>query len=231
MKPDVSKVIKTIIDAGLHGYPDQEVVTPARRCVVTISRGCGCEGERIAKLLAEHMGVTYVDKEIIDAVAKQARVDRYLMDRLDERAEALRHDWLERLFSKRALEKNLYRRTLVKVVLSITKEGCVILGRGANYILARHHAFHVRIVGSPRLCAQRIANERAMDLADAKRWVIKTDKERAGFVRELFGADIDNLRDYDLGLNMDRFDYHYAAELIIQAMTRATLPEARCALG
>lgn len=231
MKPDVSTVIKTIIDAGLHGYSGQEVARPAPRCVVTISRDCGCEGERIARLLAERLAVTYVDKDIIDAVAQQARVDRYLMDRLDERAEVLRHDWLRRLFTGCELEKDLYRRTLIKVVLSIAKEGCVIVGRGANHILARDKAFHVRIVGSIRTCAARIAREQDLELADATRWVLETDQERAGFVRELFGADIDNLHDYDLGLNMDHFDHLHALELIVQAMAQSTLPEARCALG
>ena len=59
----------------------------------------------------------------------------------------MRSNWLELLFTDKPLQEQRYLQTLVDVVIGIYRNGGVIVGRGANFILDGTPALRVRIVG------------------------------------------------------------------------------------
>src|SRR5690606_33597280 len=112
-------------------------------------------------------------------VASDARVPRYLMERLDEQAASAWDDWTHSLITGKAASKDDYRRHLVNVVLGIARAGGVIVGRGAHLILDEKHVFRVRITGSPEKCAQEIARRKHLTMEEARKDVLRVNRERA----------------------------------------------------
>ncbi len=91
-----------------------------------------------------------------------------------------------------------------RVINKKAEEGnCVIVGRGAPYILrARPDVFHVFVYGSREQENQRLVRLK-MKEKDAIEMVDTIDKERSAFVRKYFGAEWPCRRLYHLMLNSD----------------------------
>ncbi len=188
-------------------------------CVITVSRSCGSGGDTIARRLAERFNLRYFDQDIISAIAKEARVDENTVRLLDEQGCcAMRAAWLRSMFGGESLFKDTYRQILVGVVFGILRTGGVILGRGANFILDRYPVFRLRVVGSPEVCAQRIAKERGMSAEEALAELKKIDRTRAEFIKNLCHHDINDPVAYDLVLNTDHMAIDEAPAVILEAM-------------
>ena len=91
-----------------------------------------------------------------------------------------------------------------RVIEKKAEEGsCVIVGRGAPYILrARPDAFHVFVYGSREKKIRRLIKLN-MSEKDATEMVDTIDRERAAFVRKYFNAEWPCRRLYHVMLNSD----------------------------
>jgi cytidylate kinase len=94
-------------------------------------------------------------------------------------------------------------------------------------ILGPELCFRVRITGSLEQCAQRIADREGVGIQEAEQRVIETDRERAEYIRVIYGADIADSGHYDLVLNSDRYSQEQMLEMILIAMRDSgyVLPE------
>ncbi len=189
--------------------------------VVTVSRGFGSLGKKVAQLLADTLEVRCCDRFILQEVAHQAHVDEALVKALDEHVSKIDGHWWQHLLHKDTFSYEDYYHYLVKTVLSISRTGGVIIGRGANQILGPQKAFHVRITGSIDKCAERVASRDHIDTKDSIDLVRKVNKERADYIKMLYQADINDDSQYDLILNSDRYDLVQMVELILDAMEKA----------
>jgi cytidylate kinase len=189
--------------------------------VVTISRNFGALGKEVAYRLAECLEVRCCDRYILQEVARRADVDEDLVRTLDEHVSKVEGHWWGDLLQQNTFSHDDYYRYLVKVVLSISRMGGVILGRGAHIILGKDKAFRVRITGSLKLCAQRVAEREHLDLEQARHRVVEVDEERAEYIRRLYGTGVDDTCMYDLVLNSDRYNREQMVELILIAMQKS----------
>ena len=85
--------------------------------------------------IADRLGVRCCDREILEGVASRAHVDVELVNTLDEHVKGIEGNWWQSLFKGERLSREQYYHHLVKVVLSISRNGGVIVGRGAHLIL------------------------------------------------------------------------------------------------
>ena len=186
--------------------------------VVTISRGYGSQGKEVALRLADRLGITASDREILEAVARRAAVDVDLVARLDETVQHAGLKPWKALFHVMPMNEQRYYDILVTVIMNIARRGGVIVGRAAHLILGPRRAFRIRIAGSLEQCAQRVAERERLDPERARERVELVDREREGFVQQFFGVDCSDCNCYDLVLNSDRFDVGQMVELILRAM-------------
>jgi cytidylate kinase len=186
--------------------------TPSAR-VVTISTGAGAGGKEVARMLSERLSIPVFDKEILNAVAEEAHVEKHVLAGLDERVDGLKGAWLRYLVTGESLFKDTYRRNLINVVLAIASHGGVILGRGANFILSHLPVLRLRIIGTSERCVGRYVNQEGVQQRVAESLVAETDKGRREFIRALYQRDIDDPRGYDLSLNSDRLTLARIAEI------------------
>jgi len=227
MRCSPDRLIEALIAAELMEMQLQEAAKKAQQrkkaqtYVVTVSRGFGSNGKSVAQLLADTLDVRCCDRYILQQVAQRAHVDEDLVRALDKHVKKIDGHWWQKLLHKDTFSYEDYYHHLVKTVLSISRTGGVIIGRGANLILGAEHAFRVRITGSPENCARNIASRENISLADAQQRVTEVDRERAEYIEMLYNADINNLSNYDLVLNSDRYDRIQLVELILDAMEKA----------
>ena len=227
MRCSPDRLIEALIAAQLMEMQLQDAANKAQQrkkaetYVVTISRGFGSGGKSVAQLLADTLEVRCCDRYILQAVAKRAHVDVELVRILDEHVKNIDGHWWQKLLHKDTFSYEDYYHHLVKTVLSISRTGGVIIGRGANLILGADNAFRVRITASPENCARNVASRESISLDDAHQRVSEVDLERAEYIKMLYDADINDLSNYDLVLNSDRYDRIQLVELILDAMEKA----------
>jgi cytidylate kinase len=225
MKCSAERLIEAIIGIELARQRKQaeEKAERVRKAsyVVTVSRSYGSLGGEVAGALAERLGVRCCDRVILEEVARRADVDVELMKKLDENVRLFKAEPWTVFFSGKSWARERYLHHLVKVVLNISGKGGVILGRGAHMILGPSRAFRIRIIGTPDTCARRVAERKQLDLKSARKLVRTINRGRDDYMRKLYGAEIDDVSNYDLVINSDRFGVPQIVELVLLAMRRA----------
>lgn len=183
--------------------------------IITVEREYGAGGSLVASELARRKGWQLLDQQLTCEIAKLASVDEHAVARREERCDPLLHR-LAKVFWRGSYERSLPisddklfdADELVdhaqKVIEKKAQEGnCVIVGRGAPYILrGRTDTFHVFVYGSREKKIRRLVKLK-MSEKDATEMVDTIDKERAAFVRRYFNAEWPCRRLYHLMLNSD----------------------------
>jgi cytidylate kinase len=212
------------IDALMRCVATQEQHREARTrpppTVITVSSSAGAGGDEVAHKLAARLQLELFNKDIINAVAEESHVHRRVLERLDERVDGMKGAWLRSLVTGENMFKETFRRNLINVILGIACNGGVILGRGANFILAYRPVLRIRVLGSPRVCVERVSSARGVALETAETLVSDTDRSRLEFIRTMYHRDINDPLAYDLMMNSDRLESDAIVELALSALKR-----------
>jgi cytidylate kinase len=197
--------------------------------IITVEREYGAGGSLVAADLARRKGWQLLDQQLTCEIAKSAAVSERAVARREEKCDPLLHR-LAKVFWRGSYERSLpisddkifdadeLVHHAQHVIEKKAEEGnCVIVGRGAPYILrARPDAFHVFVYGSREKKIKRLMHLK-MTEKDATEMVDTIDKERAAFVRKYFNAEWPCRRLYHLMVNSDHGIEH-ATHVILTTM-------------
>ncbi len=198
--------------------------------VLTISREYGSAGINAARLIANRLGWRLLDSELIDAIVEQANVDPKVARRFDERVDP----WLHRI-SRKALWHGAFEgvaaldetavfdaHSMAILTKRIVQEAaeigeCVVVGRGAQCLLAgRADTFHV-FVYAPRALRLEHLRKRLPDVGDIERAMDAVDRRRADYIRMNYGRHMYDPQLYDLMVNT-RVGVETAVRIMLFAM-------------
>ncbi len=220
MSIDTQGVVRAFVRTAEAG---QERVAEEKHVpTVIVSRSMGSGGDTIARLLGERLGLEVYGSEILDSVAKQAKVDKKLMSSLHEVAGQTSDAWLYATFFGKNVSRDDYVTNLVSTVRGLYRMGGVILGRGAYIILEGKPVLRVRITGSVEACAARVAEEDGIALEEATKKVRDSNRKRGKFVWDMFHRRLNDPTHFDLVINTDRLARPDTAVDLIEAMLKAT---------
>ena len=117
------------------------------------------------------------------------------------------------------MSESAFVRHLVETVLALGIHGeCVIVGRGAAFILPAKTTLRVRLVAPVKERVSKLSQTLGLSAKDAARRVRTIDRERVDFVQDHFHNDPRDPRQYDLVLNAGRLTAAAQAGLIIDAL-------------
>lgn len=188
---------------------------------IAVSRTVGAGGKSVSTLLGSALGWPVFDKEILQAMARDDAIRREIYASMDERDIGWHEETLRALVEPEFV-KNDYFHRLTETVLSIARQGhAVFVGRGADLILPRHIGFRARLVAPLEIRVRNYADRYNVSLEQAREDVPRIDRERAEFVRRHFKVELDDPLRCDLAINLSRFSFAQAAELILEARKRA----------
>lgn len=215
MTVNILSVIASMAEAATV-TPHELSIHHPKMPVVTISRDYGSGGDVIATRLSQRLGVPLYDDSVITDVAARLHEDPVTMRLLDEEFGRVKDMWLYRLVSGSNLGVDVYRDTLIKVVMNLGRLGGVIIGRGAHVVLADACALRVRVVGSPEICARRMERGGHGAYESELEHAHTANKRRSKFVWDLFQARLADANQFDLIVNTDRMDdFEDAVEMLV----------------
>lgn len=188
---------------------------------ITVSRDPGSGGKPIAQAVAKKLGFNFYNKKLIDEIAKSVNFRKEILADIDEKGRGQIEDLIHNVLNPEYVSERLYIKHLCKVVLSLSqKGGCVILGRGSNFITPNAFGLHIRVTAPYRVCVARAVQYEKVPHHKARDIIKNTMAERASFVKQYFGKDIANPKYYDLTLNTTFMSIEDATEIIIKAFRR-----------
>ncbi len=195
--------------------------------VVTVSRERGSGGGRIADRVARRFDYALLDRDVIDRICGSSGARRSLVESLDEHVRSQIALWCESLVAQHYTDASDYVGHLLQTIRAMSEiGGVVVVGRGANVIVGPERGLHVRVVAPRETRIRRLVEHERLGSREAAREVDARDRERADFVRKVFGCDIADPHAYDLVLNTEALSLDEAAALVGDAV-RAKFGHAR----
>lgn len=185
--------------------------------IITISREFGSGGRELGKRLADELGFSYYDREIITAIAEETGMNEFYIEHAIEN-DVVNFKWHNLTFAKTfsMLQVPAIPITTVellslqhKIVREIaTKGNCVIVGRAADSVLAELEPFNIfvyaddeskiercRLRASPEEQEQNLSNSRLL------KKMKQIDKNRADYHDIISSSKWGDKAGYNLCIN------------------------------
>jgi CMP/dCMP kinase len=203
--------------------------------VITVSRLTGSGGAEIGQRLAERLGASYLNTQIIQEVAHRLGISEASAAEYDERAEAFierlaRVLWLSNpalapiSSPASALPFESTTQTFVEVTRELVREAArtgnaVIFGHGAQFILAQQPGvLHVRFIAPLAFRVEHVMQREDISRAEAERRVRAEDQRRANAIRQFYHADWHAPDPFHLILNTALWDEEACIRLVLEAV-------------
>jgi len=182
-----------------------------KHVVITIGRQYGSGGAEIGKQLAEKLGISFYDKNILRINADESGIKESYFHLADEKAgsrllyrivQGLRPEKASPSFgSDLTSADNLFRFQSEVIKKLAEAESCVIIGRCQDYILeGTDDLVRIHLNADLESRKERI-KERNPEETDVLRAIRKVDRERNDYYRYYTGRDWANSENYDLVIN------------------------------
>ena len=197
-------------------FTDKKDKAVKRIPVITISMEPGSGGSIIAQRVAERLGFDWFHRDIVEKIAKTAKIRSAVVNSLEKERLSGVKDFISSLMEDYYIHPDTYLRHLLVVINTIAKHGrAVIVGRGANFILPAEDIFAVRVIAPTEKRIREVALTHNVSTEEAKRRVIQRQSRRKAFVRRTFNADISNPIHYDMTINTGKMSIDAAVEAVI----------------
>jgi cytidylate kinase len=210
---------EALVRSHLEGAARPEQPSPPAPFTITISREAGALGNSVAAEVGRRLGWPVYDREILDKIAEELRRPPSRLEAVDERPASWLEECLSALGDQHHVSPDTYFKYLNGVVRGLGVVGhCLIVGRGANFILPAQTTLRVRLVALPEDRARVVAQRLGLPAGEAAAWVVSTERQRRAFIKRYFRQDPTVPHHYDLVLNTSRLAVDEAADVIIQAL-------------
>ena len=214
----ITQFVKQQIRKWESGPAEKDRRPEAHIPVITVSMKPGSGGSLVAQEVADRLGFDYFHRDIIQGIAKSAKIRASVIDTLEKERLSGIEDFISSLYKDQYLYPGIYMQHLVKVVNTIADHGrAVIVGRGANFILPPEERFSVRVVAPLEIRIQNVARAYKVSAEKARKRVIGRESRRSAFIRKSYNADISDPENYDLTINTGRMGIETAVEAVIAA--------------
>ncbi|MGN0494449.1 MAG: AAA family ATPase, partial [Acutalibacteraceae bacterium] len=130
--------------------------------IITISRQFGSGGRTVGRMLAERLSVPFYDKELVKQVADETGFDTAFIEENGEFSPSKSIFSFAMSQGVPCMQNGLSMSDFIfciqrQVILKLAEQPCVIVGRGADYILReRDDCFNVFIHADMQSRAERI---------------------------------------------------------------------------
>ena len=215
-------------------------IPPKDKVVITIARQFGSGGTEIGRILARESNLNYLDREIIDEVARRLGVNAQQVEQQEEYSTGSVRHILEAIQASHLFTMNYntffgpnmasdrvrelaYVRLTQRVILELATAGnAVIIGRGAQFLL--HNAprtLHIYIFAPLPYRIERVMERFQLDRASALEMIEQRDYELDVYARRFYGLNRHQPSLYHLLINTSIFSPELAADFIRQALPLA----------
>jgi cytidylate kinase len=188
---------------------------------IALSRETGTQATAVAQEVGRLLAWQVYDRKLLEKIAQDMGLRTNLLESVDERRQSWMTEAMEGLLSASFATESSFAHHLVKTVLALGTHGeCVIVGRGAAFILPPATTLRVRLVGSMQERVAAWCQMRGISEQKAAEQVRTLDRQRADFLQYHFLKTPTDPCNFDLILNAPRLSVEQLAELIAKALRR-----------
>ena len=193
--------------------------------IITIGRECGSGGRHIGKKLAEELGVKCYDKELIDVAVKKSGLCKEIFETHDEKPtssflyslvmDTYSLGYASSAYMDMPLNHKVFLAQFDTIKQIASEESCVIIGRCADYALADFpNVVTVFITADEDVKIKTLMDRHDMTEAQAKSFMVKTDKKRASYYNYYSSKRWGDSKSYDLCINSSKVGMEGAIRMI-----------------
>ncbi len=192
--------------------------------VITISRQFGSGGRTIGKMVAERLGIPFYDKELVEKVADETGLDKAFIEENGEFSPSKSFFSFAMAQTVPSMNNGLSISDFIfcaqrQVILKLAEEPCVIVGRGADYILRdRDDVFDVFVFSDMAARAERIVRLYGESEKKPEQRLNDKDKKRKIYYKHYTDREWGDAKNYDLCLNSGKMGIEKCVDLIIDAV-------------
>lgn len=205
---------------------------------ITISASYGAGGSVVGPQVAERLRLRFIDRAISSQIAAKLRVSVQEAEGGEiSRSLAARLFGLLAPLAGGALgagtdaappnalpppdDSALFREQADTIMRAALDEGVVILGRaGAAALRGEPDVLRVRLFGPQEACIAQAARIEGVNVETARARQPDVDRARAGYVRRLYGVDVDDPALFTVQIDSTALPLDACVELISAAYTR-----------
>jgi len=171
---------------------------------ICFSRKIGVGALEVADILSEKIGYRVFDRQILEEIAKHARLSEKTVAFFDEVYPGRMSELLAMIFGEKSFIKSDYTRHLFSTVLSIAYlEPAIFVGRGSHLILPRERILAVRFIGGRSHRIKRLTKILKTEEREANIKLNQIDKEQKDFFKKVYGKKEASPYEFDLVINFD----------------------------
>lgn len=214
--------VATLVDEQVRkwaqsGQPTTVQAPPTRElAIITISREFGSLGAKVGQRVAERLGFSFWDQEIVHAVAQETGASEALLASLDEQGQTAINALIAQSFLGHMGATWAYMRKVHSVVHTLENQGsAVVVGRGSQFIVDPRHAVRVRVVCPTEVRVSGYAERNGIAAAESEKIARRVEKERRTFMRQNFDRDVSDPVHYDVCVNTGAFSLDQAADVVL----------------
>ena len=191
--------------------------------IIVIGRQYGGTGRKTGRALAETLGLPYFDKEIINKVSASYGYDPDILHRADEkkpspfRSMLLGKYGVMDMYATSPLSRESLYEAQTNVIRQICNEnGCVIVGRTADYIMRDHPGLVSVFIHAPRewRAQNLIRRGEATSIQDALLKIKKADSDREGYYNYFTGRKWGTADNYHLTIDASQLSTDDMVDMI-----------------
>ncbi len=200
--------------------------------VITVSRQFGAGGITVGEIVAQKLGYRFYDNEIIQMLAKEAKVSTHWVEDLEKEAGGALQKFISQVVSKSMVERilddkrgyideEIYVDLLHLIIKKIADDGnAVIIGRGGQYILAgQPDVYHILLVADKLDRIKFIEEKYGLRPKQAVQTVNFDDKRRVNLYRKFGREDYEHPIHYQLVINTSKISRKKAADLVCKLVS------------
>ena len=178
-------------------------------------------------MISKQLDYTFVDDEIIQLVAKKAKVSTNWVESIEKEAGGkllkfmsgvVRKSFIDRILNNERgyIDEEIYVDLLHKIITQIAEESnAVILGRGGQYILRdREDVFHILLIAEKADRIRFMETRYDLSPSQALQSINREDKRRMNLYRKFGKENYDQPDLYHLVLNMSKLEMDLACDLV-----------------
>ena len=192
--------------------------------IIVISRQFGSGGREIGKKLAEKLGIDFFDLGIIEMAAKRSGSDYNELLEVDEKKVGTKwYSFTAEADAQYSLRKIPINENLFQIqkqiILDVAeKKSCVIIGRGADYILKdKDKMMSVFVYADRETKLESIMRHYGLERSNALALMKKTDKQRRQYYNAYTEYSWGNMENYDLAINRSKYGIEGAVDILEEA--------------
>lgn len=200
------------------------------RVIVTVGRKSGCGGHEIGVRVAEALGVSCYDRELLYLAAKEGGFDEKVVANHDEKPTS---SFLYSLYMSTVpfnyggtpaagdmpLDHRIFLAQFDAIRRIAEKENFVIIGRCGDYALEKHpDVLNVFIHADEEDRIRCIMERESVNESKAREYMNKSDKKRSSYYNYYTNRKWGASENYDLCINSSVFGVEGSVNLILSAI-------------